>query len=405
MRDYFEQSLRIHEKLHGKLSVSCKVRVETQDDLALAYTPGVARPCEAIAADPTRVRQLTIKGNTVAVVSDGSAVLGLGNIGPLAAIPVMEAKALLFKEYGGIDAWPICLDTQDPDEIVATVRRIAPVFGGINLEDISAPRCFGIERRLQDLGIPVFHDDQDGTAIVVWAALINANRLLGQEMENLRIVINGAGAAGTAIADLIRCKDGDPTGRRRNGARDIILCDSKGIICTRRQNLSPEKQWLARVTNRENRRGGLQDALDDADIFIGVSTGNVLTRDDVRRMNKDSIVLALANPIPEIMPDEARAGGAAIVATGRSDFPNQVNNVLVFPGVFRGALDAAATRIDGRMKMAAVHALANTVDDPTPEHILPEALDRSVAPRVAETVRRIAEGRRTCTREHPATPD
>jgi malate dehydrogenase (oxaloacetate-decarboxylating) len=390
MTDFYERSLLLHEHLRGKLSVVGKVTVETRDDLATVYTPGVARPCEAIAANPARARDLTIKRNTVAVVSDGTAVLGLGDIGAAAAIPVMEGKALLFKQYGGIDAWPICLDTRDPAEIVRTVRNIAPVFGGINLEDISAPRCFEIEEALQDLGIPVFHDDQHGTAIVVWAALMNASRVLDRDLSDMRVVINGAGAAGTAIARLLRRSDdggGTAAGRRRHGAKDIVVCDTKGVIHKDRQGLTDAKRSLLEVTNRDNRHGSLRDVLAGADVFIGVSKGNLLTADDIRTMAPDPVILALANPVPEIMPDEARRGGASIVCTGRSDFPNQVNNVLAFPGIFRGALDAAAPRIDGRMKLAAAKALAGAVKSPTREQVLPDPLSRAVAPIVADAVR------------------
>ncbi|HUW62160.1 MAG TPA: NADP-dependent malic enzyme [Candidatus Bathyarchaeia archaeon] len=387
MTDFYERSLIIHEHLRGKLAVVGKLSIRNRDDLSTAYTPGIARPCQVIAADPKRARDLTIKHNAIAVVSDGSSVLGLGNIGALAAIPVMEGKALLFKQYGDLDAWPICLDTQDPDTIVETVRAIAPVFGGINLEDISAPRCFDIEHRLQDLGIPVFHDDQHGTAIVVWAALINAGRVLGMELRDMRIVISGAGAAGTAIALLLRCADGYTGAQRRTGAKDIIVCDSKGTIHKGRDDLAPHKQSLLSVTNREDRRGSLKEVLEGADVFVGVSKPGLLEAEDIARMGRRKIVLAMANPEPEITPGEAIEGGADIVCTGRSDFPNQVNNVLVFPGIFRGALDACAPRIDGRMKRAAAHALADAVRDPAPDHILPDVLDRTVAPAVARAVR------------------
>ena len=384
MTDFYERSLIIHEQLRGKIGLHSKVPVATRDDLSLAYTPGVARPCEAIAADPTRTRDLTIKRNSVAVVSDGSAVLGLGNIGPYAAIPVMEGKALLFREFGGIDAWPICVDTQEVNEIVETVRRIAPVFGGINLEDISAPRCFAIEQQLQDLGIPVFHDDQHGTAIVLVAALINSAKILGKELTNLRVVINGAGAAGTAIARLLRC-----VGHSSDACipvHDVLVCDSRGIIHKDRKNLADYKRELLNYTNRTHKQGTLQDAIRGADVIIGVSKGNLLSADDIKTMNKDSVILAMANPIPEIMPDEARRGGAAIVGTGRSDFPNQVNNVLVFPGVFRGALDSGTSQITEEMKIVAAKTLAQCVEQPTVDRILPEALDRTVAPRIAAAV-------------------
>ena len=388
MADFYERSVIIHEQLRGKIGIANKIPIETRDDLSIAYTPGVARPCEIIAADPARARDLTIKHNAVAVVSDGSAVLGLGNIGALAALPVMEGKALLFKEYANIDAWPLCLDTQNTDEIVQTVRHIAPVFGGINLEDIAAPRCFEVESQLQDLGIPVFHDDQHGTAIVLLAALINAARVLDRDLPDMKVVVSGAGAAGTAIARLLRCVNFDLN--LCVPVDDIIVCDSQGIIDPQRERLSPEKQELLGYTNRHQRKGSLRDALEAADVFIGVSKGNLLTADDVRTMAPGPIILAMANPEPEIMPDEARKGGAAIVGTGRSDFPNQVNNVLVFPGIFRGALDAGASAIDGGMKLAAAQALANAVDEPTADKILPTPLDRTVAPRIAEAVRQAA---------------
>lgn len=388
MSEFFERSLIIHEQLRGKMGIQSRVPILTRDDLSIAYTPGVARPCEVIAQDVSRTRDLTIKHNSVAVVSDGSAVLGLGNIGPNAAIPVMEGKAILFKEFSGIDAWPICLDTQDPQEIIDTVRRIAPVFGGINLEDISAPRCFEIEQSLQDLGIPVFHDDQHGTAIVLLAGLINAAKVIGRELADLKIVINGAGAAGTAIARLLRCVGHDPN--VCVPVSDVIVCDSRGAIHREREGLSDYKKELLNYTNRSGRSGSLKDVLVGADVFIGVSKGGLLTAADIRTMSSDAIVLAMANPIPEVMPDEAHAGGAAVVGTGRSDFPNQVNNVLVFPGIFRGALDAGATQINEEMKVTAAKALAACVDEPTADRILPEPLDRTVSPRIADAVARIA---------------
>jgi malate dehydrogenase (oxaloacetate-decarboxylating) len=385
MTDFFQRSLIVHEQLRGKIGIHSRVPVKTRDDLSIAYTPGVARPCEVIAADQSRARDLTIKNNTVAVVSDGSAVLGLGNIGPYAAIPVMEGKALLFREFAGIDAWPICVDTQDTDEIIETVRRIAPVFGGVNLEDIAAPRCFEVENRLQDLGIPVFHDDQHGTAIVLLAALMNAAKVVGRELTDMTAVINGAGAAGTAIARLLRCVGHDPNVCQP--IRDVIVCDSRGAIHSGRDNLSPEKQELLRYTNRSDRGGALKDALKDTDIFIGVSKGNLLNAAHVKSMSATPIILAMANPIPEIMPNVARDAGAAVVGTGRSDFPNQVNNVLAFPGIFRGALDSGATRITEEMKLAAARALAECVKKPTADFILPDPLDSTVAPQVAAAVR------------------
>lgn len=382
--DHAERSLIVHEQLRGKIGVHVKLPVETQDDLSIAYTPGVAAPCKAIEADREKVWDLTIKRNAVAVVTDGSAVLGLGNIGPEAALPVMEGKALLFKQYAGLDAWPICLATQDPAEIIATVRQIAPVFGGINLEDISAPRCFQIEDALQDLGIPVFHDDQHGTAIVLLAALLNAAKVTGKATTDLVVVINGAGAAGSAIARLLRCVGQDAS--VCTPVRDIVICDSKGAIHPDRTDLNAEKQALLGFTNHGRRIGTLLEVLEGADVFVGVSKGKLLGAADVQRMNSDPIILAMANPIPEIMPEEALAGGAAVVGTGRSDFPNQVNNVLAFPGIFRGALDAKARRITPEMKIAAAHALADAVGDPTSDRVLPSPLDPKVAPLVAAAV-------------------
>lgn len=384
MPDYFERSLIVHEQVRGKLKVTSKIPIFTRDDLSVAYTPGVARPCEVIAANPERARDLTLKRNSVAIVSDGSAVLGLGNIGPLAAIPVMEGKAVLFKEFADIDAWPLCVDTQDSQKIIETVRLTAPCFGGVNLEDIAAPRCFKIERALQDLGIPVFHDDQHGTAIVLLAALINAAKVIGRQIEKMRIVINGAGAAGTAIAKLLRCVGHDPN--VCIPVEDVVICDSKGAIHKERTDLSPYKRELLAYTNRHHRTGSVHEVLKDADVFIGVSKGNLLTAEDIRSMAADCVVLAMANPVPEIMPDIALSSGAAVVGTGRSDFPNQVNNVLAFPGIFRGALDAGAKKITESMKLAAAQALAGSVREPKPDKVIPDALDRSVAPLVAVAV-------------------
>ena len=388
----FEESLHLHKALRGKISVRNKMDVRTVADLSQVYSPGVAAPCEAIAADESKVYDYTMKGNTVAIVTDGSAVLGLGNIGPKAALPVMEGKAMLFRKFAEIDAFPICLDTQDTDEIVRTVQLIAPVFGGVNLEDIAAPRCFEIERRLQNIGIPVFHDDQDGTAIVVLAALINASKLLGKSLFQLRVVVNGAGAAGTAITRMLRCQGyGDDT-QSCISVKDVIACDSQGIISAHRTDLNEEKKHLLAYTNITNMAGSLQDAIKGADVFIGVSKGNLLTADDVRTMAKDPIIFALANPIPEIMPEEAKKGGAAIVGTGRSDLPNQINNVLGFPGIFRGALDARATSITAGMKLAAAHAIADCLTKPSADHIIPATLDPVVAFRVAEAVKEAALG-------------
>ena len=388
LSNFYERSTIVHEHLRGKIGIVNKMPIESQDDLSIAYTPGVAGPCRKIAENGALAREWTIKRNTVAVVTDGSAVLGLGNIGPLAALPVMEGKALLFKEFANIDAWPICLDTQNADEIIQTVRRIAPGFGGINLEDISAPRCFEVENSLQDLGIPVFHDDQHGTAIVLLAGLINACRVLGRDSARLRVVISGAGAAGSAIAQLL-CGV-NVTDDAWAPVEDMVVCDSRGAIHPGREGLSPEKQALLDYTNSQGHTGSVHEVLEGADVFIGVSKGGLLDGDDIKRMAKDPIILAMANPEPEIMPNVALTAGAAIVGTGRSDFPNQVNNVLAFPGIFRGALDAGAVAIDGAMKIAAAHALADAVAKPLAERILPQPLDRSVAPLIAEAVRRAA---------------
>lgn len=385
--DYFKASLELHRKFKGKIAIHSKMPVRSKDDLATVYSPGVAEPCRAIAADPEAAYEYTIKGNTVAVVTDGTAVLGLGDIGPLAAIPVMEGKAMLFKKFAGIDAFPICLDTTNVDEIVETVRRIAPVFGGINLEDISAPRSFEVEERLQDLGIPVFHDDQHGTAIVVLAALINSAKCLKKDINKLSVVVNGAGAAGVAIAKLLKGFGVENPAIR---VANVVICDSKGIISKGRTDLNASKLEALTFTNNHDVRGGIRDALVGADVFVGVSVADLLTADDIRLMAKDSIVFALANPTPEIMPEEAYKGGAAIVGTGRSDMPNQVNNVLGFPGIFRGALDARATRITLSMKLAAALAIASCVEKPRRDHIIPTSLDLKVARRVAKAVYEVA---------------
>lgn len=388
--DYFKESLNLHRSLKGKIRITPKMDVRTKDDLSLAYSPGVAEPCREIQKNPEAVWDYTIKGNTVAIVSDGSAVLGLGNIGAKASIPVMEGKALLFKRFADIDAFPICLDTQDTEKIIETVKLLTPVFGGINLEDIAAPRSFEIENRLQDIGIPVFHDDQHGTAIVVLAALINAAKIVGKSLFQLNVVVNGGGAAGVAITKLLRCfdhKDND----RCVSVKNVIVCDSKGIISSRRTDLNDSKKELLTFTNEKDQHGTLRDALIGADVFIGVSVANLLTAADIRTMGKDPIILALANPTPEIMPEEAIKGGAAIVGTGRSDLPNQVNNVLGFPGIFRGALDARAKRITPSMKLAAAYAIADTVEHPTKEMIIPPTLDEQVAWTVAKAVKEAAE--------------
>lgn len=388
--DYFKESLILHKSLKGKIRITPRLDVRSKDELALVYSPGVAAPCLEIAKDPETVWDYTIKSNTVAIVTDGSAVLGLGNIGASASIPVMEGKALLFKRFARIDAFPICIDSQDTDKIVETVRLIAPVFGGINLEDIAAPRSFEVEERLQDLGIPVFHDDQHGTAIVVLAALLNAVKALDKNMSELTVVVNGAGAAGIAIAKLLKGV-GHEESDRRVSVKDVILCDTKGVIHKDRSDLNSTKLAALEYSNLGNQQGSLKDALVGADVFIGVSIANVLDRNDIRTMATDPIILALANPIPEIMPDEAFAGGAAIVGTGRSDLPNQVNNVLGFPGIFRGALDARAKRITEGMKLAAAYAIAEHLRNPTVDNIIPATLDESVAWRVADAVRAAAE--------------
>ena len=375
-----EKALELHEKWNGKLDTVSKVQVKTREDLALAYTPGVAEPCKVIAEDPEAAYRYTIKSNTVAVVSDGSAVLGLGNIGPLAAMPVMEGKAVLFKEFGGINAFPICLDTQDTEEIIETVVRIAPAFGGINLEDISAPRCFEIEERLKKLlNIPVFHDDQHGTAIVVLAGIINALKVTGKKKEDCRVVVNGAGSAGVAITKLLL----------NYGFPHITMCDKTGMLCKGMEGLNWMQEKMVEVTNLEHKTGTLADALKGADIFVGVSAPGIVSQEMVASMNKDSLLFAMANPVPEIMPDLAKAAGARVVGTGRSDFPNQVNNVLIFPGIFRGALEGRATAITEEMKLAAANAIAALVDDSelSDENILPAAFDPRVADAVSKAVK------------------
>ena len=370
-----EKALQMHEQWNGKLETAAKAHVNSREDLAIAYTPGVAEPCKVIAKDPEAAYKYTIKSNTVAVVSDGSAVLGLGNIGALAAMPVMEGKAVLFKEFGGVNAVPICLDTQDTEEIIKTVVNIAPAFGGINLEDISAPRCFEIEERLKELlDIPVFHDDQHGTAIVVLAGIINALKVTGKKKEDCRVVVNGAGSAGVAITKLLLTY----------GFEHITMCDINGIISKDSPDLNWMQKEMTKVTNLEGRIGLLADALKGADIFVGVSAPNIVTPEMVASMNQDAILFAMANPVPEIMPDLAKAAGAKVVGTGRSDFPNQVNNVVAFPGIFKGALEGRATQITEEMKLAAANAIAGLVpeEELNENNILPEAFD----PRVAETV-------------------
>lgn len=378
--DNKEKALLCHKEWNGKLETVAKSKVKTREDLAIAYTPGVAEPCKVIAEDKTAAYTYTWKANTVAVVSDGSAVLGLGNIGPYAAMPVMEGKCVLFKEFGNVNAVPICLDTQDTEEIIQAVKNIAPGFGGINLEDISAPRCFEIEERLKEmLDIPVFHDDQHGTAIVVLAGIINGLRVTGKKKEDCRVVVNGAGSAGVAITKLLLTY----------GFKHVTMCDHEGIIGKDYPNLNWMQKKMTEVTNLENASGTLADALRGADIFVGVSAPNIVTPEMVSSMNKDAILFAMANPVPEIMPDVAKAAGAKVVGTGRSDFPNQVNNVIAFPGIFRGALEAHATQITEEMKLAAAEALAALVSDEelNEDFIMPEAFDPRVAEVVSEAVK------------------
>ena len=375
-----EKALMMHEKWNGKLETVSKTPVKTREDLAIAYTPGVAEPCKVIAKDKEEAYKYTMKANTVAVVSDGSAVLGLGNIGPYAAMPVMEGKAVLFKEFGGVNAVPICLDTQDTEEIIKAVTWMAPGFGGINLEDISAPRCFEIEERLKaTLDIPVFHDDQHGTAIVVLAGLINALKVVGKKKEDCRVVVNGAGSAGVAITKLLLTY----------GFPNIIMCDKVGIVSKNTEGLNWMQQKMTEVTNLKNETGTLADALKGADIFVGVSAPNIVTPEMVASMNHDSILFAMANPVPEIMPDVAKAAGARVVGTGRSDFPNQVNNVVAFPGIFKGALEGRAAQITEEMKLAAAEAIAGLVppEELSEDNIMPEAFNPKVAELVAEAVK------------------
>lgn len=370
-----EKALQLHEEWNGKFETTPKMKIQTREDLALAYTPGVAEPCKVIAKDKEAAYKYTIKSNTIAVVSDGSAVLGLGNIGAHAAMPVMEGKAVLFKEFGNVNAVPVCLDTQDTEEIIKTVVNIAPAFGGINLEDISAPRCFEIETRLKELlDIPVFHDDQHGTAIVVLAGIINGLKVTGKTKEECQVVVNGAGSAGVAITKLLLTY----------GFKHVTMCDKSGILSKASEGLNWMQQSMMEVTNLENKTGSLADALRGADIFVGVSAPNIVTADMVKTMHKDAIIFAMANPVPEIMPDVAKAAGARVVGTGRSDFPNQVNNVIAFPGIFKGALEGRARQITEDMKLAAALAIANLVpdDEVSDVNILPEAFD----PRVADVV-------------------
>ena len=379
--DYYKKALELHEKYKGKIDIKCDMPLNNREDLAVAYTPGVAQPCLEIAKDPENAYKYTSKGHLVAIVTDGSAVLGLGNIGGMAGMPVMEGKAALFKRFGGVDGFPICLSTQNTEEIIAAVRAIAPTFGGINLEDISAPRCFEIEERLErELDIPVFHDDQHGTAIVVTAALINALKIVGKEMKDIKVALSGPGAAGTAIIKMLQ----------HCGVKNIVACDSRGIIFRGREGLDAHKTLLAQTTNPENTSGSLADAVRGADVFVGVSAPGILTAEMVKTMAEKPVIFAMANPVPEIGYEEALAAGAAVVGTGRSDFPNQINNVLAFPGIFRGAVDCGAREINYDMKTAAAAAIAELVlpEQLSPEYIIPDPFD----PRVAENVaRRVAE--------------
>ena len=371
-------AISYHKKYNGKIGTELKSPINTKPDLSLAYTPGVAKVCEKIHKNPRKAGSLTLKGKTVAVVSDGSAVLGLGNIGGLASIPVMEGKAALFKKFGGVDAFPICLDTQDTKGIISIIKNIAPSFGGINLEDISAPRCFEIEKILKkELSIPVMHDDQHGTAVVVLAALINALKVVGKKKEGVKIVVNGAGAAGLAVSDLLL----------KYGFKNLIICDSKGAIYKNRKDLNLEKQRLSKFTNKENIKGNIHQVIKDQDVFIGVSKGNLINKEDIKNMNNDPIVFAMANPTPEIMPDIAKKGSAKIVATGRSDFDNQINNVLAFPGIFKGALENNVKEITDEMLIAAAKKLASLVKKPTAEKIIPSPFEEKIAESISKVIK------------------
>ena len=379
----YEESLKFHEELHGKLEVKSRAKINNSKDLSLAYTPGVAEPCRAIHKDPSLAYTYTRKCNTVAVISDGTAVLGLGDIGPLASLPVMEGKCVLFKEFADVDAIPIVLDTKDVDEIVETVARIAPSLGGINLEDIAAPRCFEVERKLQEkLDIPVFHDDQHGTAIVVLSGILNALKIVKKNLSDIKIVINGAGSAGSAICKLLLS----------SGVKNIVMCDINGVIHKNAELANASLRELAEITNPNNETGTLKDAIKNADVFIGVSAPNLVSQEMVKTMNKDAIIFAMANPTPEIFPDDALAAGAKVVGTGRSDYPNQINNVLAFPGIFRGALDCRAKRINEEMKVAAAYAISSSISDDelSPTNIIPKAFDLNVQKKVAEAVKEAA---------------
>ena len=379
----YEESLKFHKELKGKLEITSRVKITNEKDLSLAYTPGVAEPCREIHKDPSTAYLYTRKWNTVAVISDGTAVLGLGDIGPLASLPVMEGKSILFKEFADVDAFPIVLDTKEVDEIVDTIVRIAPTLGGINLEDISAPRCFEIEKKLKEkLNIPVFHDDQHGTAIIVLSGLINALKIVNKNIENLKIIVNGAGSAGTAITKLLLSY----------GAKNIVICDRDGALNRDTTYSNKYFEELSKITNPNNESGILKDIIKNADVFIGVSAPNIVSKEMVSSMNDDAIIFAMANPTPEIFPDDAREAGAKVIGTGRSDFPNQINNVLAFPGIFRGALDVRATEINEEMKIAAAYAIANSVskEELNPNYIIPKAFNLDVQKKVAEAVKEAA---------------
>lgn len=388
MEDIYRRSIELHEKLQGKIEVTNKIAVDSTDTLSLVYSPGVAQPCLEIEKNPERAYDMTMKGNTIAVVTNGTAVLGLGNIGPLASLPVMEGKAMLFKKFAGINAVPICIDSTNPRHIIETITRIAPAFGGINLEDIKAPESFEIEEKLQDLGIPVFHDDQHGTAIVTLAALINAAKVTGKSLEDMKVVINGAGAAGIAIAKLLRCFHIDS--ELCVSVKQLIVCDSKGAIHRFRNDLNKAKTELLKYSNFQDVKGDIHDVIKGADVFVGVSKGNILTQADIKNMSPDPVIFAMANPTPEIMPEDAFEAGASIVGTGRSDYPNQINNVLAFPGIFKGALMARAATISTEMKLAAAYAIARSVENPTKDMVIPSALDTSLADVVAKAVEQAA---------------
>lgn len=384
MEEVYKRSIELHEKMQGKIEMTNKIAVDSTDTLSLVYSPGVAQPCLEIEKDPERAYDMTMKGNTIAVVTNGTAVLGLGDIGPLASLPVMEGKAMLFKKFAGINAVPICIDSTNSRHIIETITRIAPAFGGINLEDIKAPESFEIEEKLQGLGIPVFHDDQHGTAIVTLAALVNAAKVTGKKLSEMKVVINGAGAAGIAIAKLLRCFDIDS--ELCVSVKQLIVCDSKGAIHRFRHDLNKAKTELLKYSNFQDVKGNIHDVIKDADVFVGVSKGDILTQDDIKNMAPDPVIFAMANPTPEIMPEDALAAGASIVGTGRSDYPNQINNVLAFPGIFKGALMARAATISTEMKLAAAYAIARSVESPTKEMVIPSALDTSLADVVAKAV-------------------